>query len=1187
MRHTWLIVGVLFLVVMGTFTALKLPQQSAPLLGQGSGSDNECVKWLSGSETCPAGWSAFPGYCFAPNGMDCTVHGTDGSTIYESSCNNGMCPMPTCAPQAEAKACHDNCVNQNWTCMSTCPPGNNSCSQACSDALRQCTSGCLPSCCNTSCGDQCGSVKNMCYVGCLSQCGACAENGEAENCAASCANTAASCTNGCGGNQSCIAACVLNAQICTTNCPDSCCVLRCAVQCDGNQACAVACSQQCGSAGSQPAVSASSESKGISSPSSAQSSNGKSASSAASSTAPSSVDPVCPCGNGGDGQCLCNTSWVSNGACAYNPTKKICTMKQTQTNYSCTSNKCSIGVAEMDIPCVCSSSSRSSVASSRSSASSIKCLSGDVCVAFEQCLDHGGIPKDPGFCGVSNDSGSPQELTCCEFKSSKSSSMKSSASSRSASVRPDSSRSFVSMGNCSSMSGGFQCPNPQPTCTIPPGKGAACTQACVDKLLACRMLAYQNPVMDNCGNNQAYLKCEDDYNQCDCLCRYSIDLRLCTSSSGGSQASSRAACPQGQLVCGVGDHVICSCNGQTNEVLCPASGCASCPVCSASSRGTSTYSNGSQGSVLSSVSQASNRSASSASPRSCTTTADCPAAPMSCTACSIQQSGACAMTCSTYTPSCVQGKCEVGVGVQSIACNPIQCTTTSQGSQASNTSSQGTQNSNGSTGSQASSTGTTGYCCVAGFCGAAQGCSLTQNQCQLDCNQPLPQSSSASQSNNQCFGNECENGGALFCGLQVPSQSCMNSPYLPCILCVSGGSISGDGADTAGNPPGNTSSVGVSSAPSVCISTCSNNLIECAEECDDGNLSNDDGCSNVCFLEGGSCGDAIIQSRLGEQCEPILEDPGVCDARTCRYLNQTTSSTRNNYHCGDGRRTGSEECDDGNSNNNDSCDTNCMLNSGRCGNGIVERKNNEECEPSKQTSIRCSSTCRYVFDEPPVSLFPVIPSSSYPVTEGLSSVSQKASSKAFYTYNPDTPNPQSILGCITDADCTSPARCILNRCLVPQEMSQLPPFCGNARVDLGEVCDDGSQNGNAPNAACRLDCLPSRCGDGIVDAPQEACDDGNLTRNDGCSSLCQLERAAPTPAQTLPAATIELPFTETQAPSSQSQDQLNQPVVVSTTPIASVITTKSPAPSTPSTGPAALAVMLAGAAAGYAFKRRK
>ncbi len=92
--------------------------------------------------------------------------------------------------------------------------------------------------------------------------------------------------------------------------------------------------------------------------------------------------------------------------------------------------------------------------------------------------------------------------------------------------------------------------------------------------------------------------------------------------------------------------------------------------------------------------------------------------------------------------------------------------------------------------------------------------------------------------------------------------------------------------------------------------------------------------------------------------------------------------------------------------------------------------------------------------------------------------------------------------------------------------------CGDGRVDMAEICDDGN---NRSADGCRSDCLSNEsCGNGIVDlqvgelcdgTPNcaadcrsilncgngaveagEQCDDGNLTRWDGCSPDCLREQ---------------------------------------------------------------------------------
>jgi len=71
--------------------------------------------------------------------------------------------------------------------------------------------------------------------------------------------------------------------------------------------------------------------------------------------------------------------------------------------------------------------------------------------------------------------------------------------------------------------------------------------------------------------------------------------------------------------------------------------------------------------------------------------------------------------------------------------------------------------------------------------------------------------------------------------------------------------------------------------------------------------------------------------------------------------------------------------------------------------------------------------------------------------------------------------------------------------------------CGDGIVVAGvEECDDGNTvGGDGCDAACQIEVTPPAptCGDGTVD-PGETCDDSNTVSGDGCDAACQVEEAA-------------------------------------------------------------------------------
>jgi cysteine-rich repeat protein len=159
--------------------------------------------------------------------------------------------------------------------------------------------------------------------------------------------------------------------------------------------------------------------------------------------------------------------------------------------------------------------------------------------------------------------------------------------------------------------------------------------------------------------------------------------------------------------------------------------------------------------------------------------------------------------------------------------------------------------------------------------------------------------------------------------------------------------------------------------------------------------------------------------------------------------------------------------------------------------------------------------------------------------------------------------------------------------------------CGDGKIDAGEECDKGAKNSSTKDAPCRPNCSLSRCGDGTLDSP-ESCDDGNRLAGDGCDRFCKEEQDAQELQDTqdtiIASEDISLnsgqfQFSNTQYIGNQQQvgfpqyPNYNQlPYQLPLANIRLLIQSQGPIGDT---GPAAVAVIGAGAAAGFGWIRRK
>ncbi len=261
-------------------------------------------------------------------------------------------------------------------------------------------------------------------------------------------------------------------------------------------------------------------------------------------------------------------------------------------------------------------------------------------------------------------------------------------------------------------------------------------------------------------------------------------------------------------------------------------------------------------------------------------------------------------------------------------------------------------------------------------------------------------------------------------------------------------------------PPATVAALAISAC-----STCGNNIVEVDEDCDDGNTNGCDGCSFACETEncndGNRCTVDSCQNLLG--ClvgEAVPAGTACCDGakeRNCGGL--------------------SNQCNTGVCNlNTDACEAQPKANGTSCNDGL-DCTSDDTCTAGTCGLAGCICTPNGGPDDPCSDLV-------------LCNLAPGAPDGCRVEIGPEG-------GACTGT--TPTAFC-----------------CGNGVLDPTEQCDSGAGNSQNPNASCRTNCTPRRCGDGVVDNSfGESCDDGNTVNGDGCSSTCGVQPTfTPTPTVT-------------------------------------------------------------------------
>ena len=297
----------------------------------------------------------------------------------------------------------------------------------------------------------------------------------------------------------------------------------------------------------------------------------------------------------------------------------------------------------------------------------------------------------------------------------------------------------------------------------------------------------------------------------------------------------------------------------------------------------------------------------------------------------------------------------------------------------------------------------------------------------------------------------------------------------------------------------------------TCIQSCGDGGLDPLEACDDGDLTAGDGCDAYCAVELGWRCDEVgcVADRCGdghqvgdEGCDDAnnLGDDG-CDAQCRPEPGWICIGSQCRRTCGDGEIQEAEECDDGGLGADDGCSPNCRVELGwfcddvgcdaaACGDSFVAGR--EGCDDGNaRAGDGCDPTCAL---EPGWICHATGCVQS--CGDGVIQLGELCDDGDAAPGDGCGPNCRLEEGwaCAAGADGAAASLCT--------------PICGDGQLLGDETCEVN----HVACVGCRLepgwpcagaDCART-CGNGRRDGV-EACDDGNLIPNDGCSFNCAVE----------------------------------------------------------------------------------